>query len=463
MKRTLTAFALALLAVCAGAAAAGAGVFSAREDVRVAQTAVYGDASAANGVTVTTVTQYADERFWETVCTPGDDFSCAARYSFSQTGETAEPRGSSEFLRLSTGLRLGLDNDVQGGISDAYRDLFEETAPGTESERVVRLADYYDYYPISVSFSLGGVSGEYGEEALRRDAALGEREAAFLEALNIYFRIPVLEEETVRISIGKDARGNVASTGSASTDADNYAMTCLSAVRDGVCWFAFDAHTFEGKLADTSLLPGGFGVYRLTFAEDGEGGLAFGPVETLCSLDPEDFVLGLTLSEDGSRLLVHEDSGGDYRILAVDTKTGETRQDERLPDFFESSWLNLREGDGFFAVWTGLSRLAVVETAPDGSFRFALDAALYPDPENPLFSMAGDSLSLAFDGERLAVSGPLAGAYSHVKTADFFAAVYEGDGLRYYGEYESNLRTEKEREEGEGLCGMAEVRAAWGE
>ena len=461
MKRTLTAFALVFLAVCAGAAAAGAGVFSAREDVRVAQTAVYGDASAANGLTVTAVTQYADERFWETVCTPGDDFSCAARYSFSQTGETAEPREPSEYLRLSTGLRLGLDNDVQGGISDAYRDLFEETAPGTESERVVRLADYYDYYPISVSFSLGGVSDEYGEEALRHDA-LGEREGAFLEALNAYFRIPVLEEETVRISIGKDTRGNVASTGSGSTDADSYAMTCLSAVRDGVCWFAFDAHTFEGKLVDTSLLPGGFGVYRLTFAPDGEGGLAFGPVETLCSLDPEDSVLGLTLSGDGSRLLVHEDSGGDYRILAVDTKTGETRQDERLPDFFESSWLNLREGDGVLAVWTGLSRLAVVETAPDGSFRFALDAALYPDPENPLFSMADSTLSLAFDGERLAVSGPLTGAYSHVKTADFFVAVYEGDGLKYYGEYASGLRTEQEREKGEGMCGMEEIRADWG-
>lgn len=439
MKRSLACFLLLLVIAVGGSAAVFSQIFSKRDQVEITQETVFGDPAAAEGLTVTIPAGYRDQLFWETTCNLGEKTGADSSYVFFQTAQQAEETPREPYLQLSTQLYMGYrENSGEDGISQAYRELFEDTQPGTESERIIFLRDYYEYYPLSLEYQLTS-SSDFSDLLMQEEYEMGAYDGEpkrLFSAFAAYFRIPVLEEETLRISIGKDSEGRIASTGSGSTDDDNFAMYTVSAVRGNECYFAFDAHTYEGNLVDVSQISGGFGIYRMTFRDlQGQDfGVGLESLETVYRLDPQAGILGLTLSEDESRLLLHTREGSDYVVTGIDLASMQPVQRAVTKNVIvPNGGFSFFEEDGFFVVAT--DHLSVFTLEENGECSLALCVPIDYEKTNPTFLV--NSTRMAFDGERLAVCDYLTDAGTFGPNFDVF--VYDETGLVYDGRYHSSL------------------------
>ena len=433
MKRSLICFFLLLVLAAGGSAAVFSQVYAARDQVELRAETVFGDPACAEGLAVTVPVSYAGQAFWETTCFLGRETRAETSYRFFQTAQPDESEPQTPALDLGTEISFGYDSDAESGIALAYGELFEETGPGSERERVVRLADYYEYYPLTLYVTLPDRSEAYSEESYVRGLYKGAPERLF-SAFRDFFRVRVLESETIRISVSKDAQGRLAGVGSASTDSDSYGLWSVSAVRGNECYFAFNAVTQQGGTVDVSGVAGGFGVYRAVFCEE-EGELALSSLETVYPLDPETAILNLTLSPDESRLLLHTGEDGDYVITELDLGTFEPVRRTAAPGVVpEGGGASLFEEEGFLVAVT--DHLTVFTLAPGGDCALALSVPF--DYENePVFTPLLNSTSFVFDGSRLAVFDTLPDAAP--RGPNFYAAVYDASGLLYYGTYRSSL------------------------
>lgn len=80
-----------------------------------------------------------------------------------------------------------------------------------------------------------------------------------------FFKIPVIADEQVEISVSKGAGGRGISYGLKSTDSDSFSIRSESALTDDACYFTFTTRTVYGDIVDTNLIPGGYGIYRLPY------------------------------------------------------------------------------------------------------------------------------------------------------------------------------------------------------
>ena len=163
-------------------------------------------------------TRYEDYLFWETVYKPGREEEAVTEFAFSATPVREEAPVDYQGVHLENfqeyGLDLNMQEDEHSGLDRAYYELFQETAPGEEKTRTIRLKDYQEYYFIGgyvevpmLTVGLGGrMAYQYSEWTPE------------MEALAEYFKIPVLEEETREISITRHRDGDLHGLGGGSTD-----------------------------------------------------------------------------------------------------------------------------------------------------------------------------------------------------------------------------------------------------
>ena len=161
MKKVIAIVLLLSVLSCGVFCMISADVLSERSNVTIKENVIYGDSSYAEGATVFTRAEYDYHLFWNTIYRVGKTPTCETEYEFSAKKQygNSDRRHNGVILELDIkyGVNLAVPAEEQSGISKAFRELYDETEPGEEKKRLIRLQDYYTYYPIRVSMDLPGI------------------------------------------------------------------------------------------------------------------------------------------------------------------------------------------------------------------------------------------------------------------------------------------------------------------
>lgn len=454
MRKAMILTLLLLILSVGGVCVTAANVYAAHDQVQLTERVSGGDRSAADGLTVRLSSTYENRLRWDTTLPLDSPDGVRTEYRFSarQVPEPYERPRFGIFLYTELGpIYSSLDgNEPLSGVALAYQELAKTVGPGEKKNMEIRLRDYTDYYPLSVMLDFPGSYASFDavDEAYGWDPEPGTAYYA-LSKLRDYFKIPVLEETRWEISLGRSQNGAVNHVGSSLSDSsyDSFEMQTISVLTDDACYFTFDPHSANGAVMDTSEIPGGYGIYRLPYAEerhDENGHLVFGVdadgLETVYALDPEIHALYLHTDPEQGKLLLHAVENGKYMLTVIDLATMETLQKLELMDYDCASCSSTIFDEGsFIAVlaqdWeepTGMAAVIAVNDAGEYEFQYLCglraDAALYYLAQT----------ALAFDGEKLAISDFLRDSGT---SCSFFLEVYDASGLLYYGEFQNSLDT----------------------
>ena len=482
MKRAL---ALTLLLVLLGGVGLASGtvmIGSEADQVTVTEQVFYGQVSEVEGLAVHQQVEYDNHIRWDITYRPGEDPSAETEFTYSPTTFDFNYEGFYNGISISSSLdyaqsyrsletgqvqdnsaksQYGASAEELVGINRAYHALYEETDAGEEGTKTIRLADYYDYYPLQFELSHPNHSTwwnwslefdylEY-EEGEARDSRL---------AILDYFRIPVLEDETLELSIQKQADGQLWSTGYSSTDSDSYQIWARADYTDDAVYFTINNYTTNGNVMDLSMIPGGFGIYRLgvpvTTMENAEhypNKVPVQEVSTVFSLDPATVVTALQVSEDQTRLYLLTIEDGQHMFTVLDLETYEVLQKMTLgPCGNESFYWNLEcylyEKDNALIALVGAvadmnNAFCVLLPQADGTFEQAFltqQESIYRYSEDLNVFTVYSAGSFDWDGTRLAVCDRLSDhSQSRATYCSFAISVYDASGLLYMSGADSSL------------------------
>lgn len=469
MRKTLIVF-LALALVCAcGAAVCTHAVAAPREDVTFDEHVFAGDPAAAAGLQVQLQAALQRNLFWDsTVRFSGRDYTVDTAFRFSPVAVSREQPRQYSGVEVDTRVNAWTSSDTNPfGYGRAYQEILDTLEPGQTGTKVIRVADYYDEYPLWFSVDLPHLFITTLDRWDDHDAYATDAERDAMHALRDFFRIPMLPDEYVELQIDKDMDGSSSSYGvSTVQQGDRYWPSSESVVTDDACFFRLSNRTENGKLVDMSRIPGGYGIYILPYVQSEADSF---PDTYLCAdqlacffpLDPAVEIRHLGLTPDGSALALHTVENNIYYVTLIDVKTAAVLQKLAvMDDYTDEDYTNITETDEFTCIRVSERRICVLTQEADGQFQVALTSDF--DSELP-FAVGYSSISeMAFDGERLAlvrndetvlVNGAestkryLAGSTAGLITEDgtyvdncgFTVAVFDASGLAYYGGYCSSL------------------------
>lgn len=478
MRKTLVIF-LALVLVCGcGAALAAQAVGALREDITFQEHIFSGNPAAADGLTVQLNAGMQHKLNWEsTVQFSAQDYRAETSFCFLPAGQAEQPEMSYRGVEINfyhDAATTGSDDVF--GFSTAYQSLLDTLSPGESGSMTIRFADYYDAYPFEFYIDLPGVRYETlaNWENVSEDSEwLGERAQA---ALGRYFRIPVLPDEYVELGIDKDMDGKGSARSISSVmDGDRFWMNTECVVTDDACFFWFSNRTDQDKLVDTSLIPGGYGIYMLPYgplSPEAEASAFYGgntnevytdQLTCFFPVDPETRIEHLWLTPDKTRLLLHTVENNIYYVTLIDCKTGAVLQKLEVSTFDpKENYVNITETADFVCIQQTQGRICVLTQDADGLYQLALLSEYSPDAlYSPVYATVR---AMAFDGSRLAIvnndetvlvnydnytKGYLAGSTEALITPDgayfdncgFTLAVFDQNGIAYSGAYVSSLES----------------------
>lgn len=192
--------------------------------------------------------------------------------------------------------------------AESYMKKLLADIPAGDREKRVKLhtKELLDYYILS-----GWISGEGDIDMnfnILCDSEGSDYELEWAKnwkAWNDFFRIPVLDDEYYDVGLTKGSDGEIYETtdyGTAEGDDDFY-FNVQSCDTDEAAYFFFESHSMSGNVVDTSLIPGGYGIYRMPHGEK-DGKSSIERLETVYPLDPNAYYQSISASPDGKKLFV---------------------------------------------------------------------------------------------------------------------------------------------------------------
>lgn len=428
------------LSLC-GAAVAYTDALEPREEVVVTERLKAGDSSAAEGLSLTVHTSFRNNLFWDTYYTPGQPEATTSDYRASIKKDygdlTTEPDGI--YLSADTeGSFSSIDPDTVDptelrGLEKAYYELWLETPVGEERERTVYVKDYMDYYAIGGEINIPGLNLNF--EDFYRDEEFFSREAH--ELINGYFKIPVLENEKRYISIRKDENGQLRGLGGGSGDGESFYMWTTAVTLPDAVYFTINNRSNNETIVDTSLIPGGYGIYRLPyFASDGGSEVYLDELSTVKSLDEGFDIFFMLTDEAMEKLILIGKLQNSLRMLVIDAATMETVQDIEIVSEGNTGCWKYFDGGSFIVLFIDDDRTALIERQGG---EYVLRFVIEDEADGKLYNRY-DVKDMAWNGEKLAVSGfkALDDINEHY-VADFYYAVFDETGLVCFVDCDSSL------------------------
>lgn len=427
-----------------------------KANVTIQENVIYGDKSHAKGVTVFTRAHYDEHLFWNTSYTIEETPKILTDYEFhySQHHEYSERAGHGVLIDVD--LKYGYDTktpiDACVGLQKAYRELYDATPEGSKGTKTIRLQDYYDYYPVRVDFDLPGVLWQGCDY---KDLAFDEyaNERAVWDKFNAFFKIPI-PEDTPAFEITITKSGN--SVGIGSTHEVDYWFNSRSTYTSDRVFFSIgnkldSDDTGPQEYVDTSLIPGGYGIYSFSYknvrtSENTQGNATiFHPgyetgieEDTLAMVFPlEQYaeVVYMTLSNDESKLLVFTQEYDITYLTVIEIASMTQLQKLKIT---EAKQYTFYEYDNCI-VLNGWNYISAIEKQADGLCRLAFTVSRMKEVNDSNHQKGVDTV-MAFDGEKLVLVDRTGDAmHPGLETCGFTVAIYNITGLVYYAEYTSSL------------------------
>ena len=459
MKRIIaTVLLLSVLSVASFCMIGGA-AGKEKANVTIKENIIYGDKSYADGVTVFTKAHYNDHLFWNTTYTIGEKPRTSTDYEFRYFPHYEDSERSYHALTLDVGFKYGIDTrtpvEESVGLQKAYRELYDELEPGEQGKKSIYLQDYYTYYPVRIAIDLPGVLWQ-GNDYDRLDFDEYKNERAVWDKFNEFFKIPIPEDlPPIEISISRHKNDSGASAGVSDLGRDYY-FNVQDVYTDNRVFFSignkYDLKNGEdAKYIDTSLIPGGYGLYSFTYenvrnSSNTQGnntifypyyetGIDVDSLSMVFPLEQHQEVIYLTLSNDESKLLMFTKEYGSTYLTVIDAAAMSQLQKIKITD---AKQFTFYEYDNCI-VLNGWEYISVIEKQEDGLCRLAFTVSRMKEV-NDSNHKKGVATTMSFNNEKLVVVD-LATDKTHglLETCGFTVAVYNPTGLVYYGEYESSL------------------------
>lgn len=392
----------------------------------------YGDRSYAYGANISVEYVYSNNMFWNTELSLGEADTVITDYDFKYSNRQQSEYHYSGITPYSS-MNYSLDRNAlyAEGLDKAYKEIYDQTPFGVERTVTVKISDYYEYYPVSVNIHIPGYTYRSIDPADR----YGNQSASSKEiskAFNEFFKIPVSDKDTIEITVDKDESDGMSSN-TIHTNFFNLSSDCV--LGNGTCYIYIGNSNYDNTRADTSLIPGGYGIYAIEYGSDYEYGLDLGSLRNVFPLPENEAVSKLVLDEDQGLMYIFTMSNYKGYIYVVDTRSFEKVQklETELKVFY-----HITVGDSFFLLY-GDENIEVIEIDSNGFCRtaiFAKDAYSVDNSFHGLYvSAAAD-----FDGERLICVDHLhEGRFRSLELCSFYVSVYNETGLVYYGEYNCSL------------------------
>ena len=339
---------------------------------------------------------------------------------------------------------------------------------------MIKLIDYYDYYPILPDVDIPGlywtnISYDDLSEEYKSEKAVYDR-------LVDFFKIPMLETETVSISVGKDIYGNISTTGSGNTYSDEaneisdyYSPQTVSTYNATVCYFSFSNRTYKGNAVDTSGIEGGYGIYKINYtqgkyiSENGyfETGIDPSSLATCFPLDENYAVNEMWLSHDGLYLFcILLDTDDNAIFMQINAETMEAVSTISFQGDVLEYDITVYPYDDFSAVLAN-DAVTVFVPSDSGAYekRFSVPISDYVSGG---FKWLYESAVMDYNGERLAVVGNLPEQlYMTYQTCDFYIAVYGANGIEFYAEYKNSLSVNSYSGSYKANCHPEKLKVKW--
>lgn len=454
-KATIIMFIVLILSL-GGTCFAAVRIYDSRDEVTLTEMITWGNKDSVQDLTMQMHIMYQDRLHWTTTVPMSNPKEAVTEYKFSIIPIYADlDRDSGLSMDSSIDTSLVQDKILQGkteGVVKAYEELADTIGPGEEAEKEIYLKDYMDYYQYTIQLDIPGTeiyrAARWSNRTIKQ-----EQENDTIKKLNDFFKIPVLEEERSYISIGKNEQGNIYHTGSGTGESDFFYMWTFNAIAEDKLYFTFDTHSQDGVVVDTSLIPGGYGIYCLPFDGSLEGNeenadrisADVDGLQKAYSLDPQIDVIYLHLNGKKDKLMLHAEEKGKYVVTVIDIATMGTLQKIEIMDWDEDYNNQIYEKDDFTVNIVhkpkeeGVVEAVVLAENKKGEYEIAFISEIQ-NKKIPSFNTS--NMYLDFDGTRLAMSGFLEDEEQYYRqTCNVFVAVCDASGMQYYGEYRNSLET----------------------
>ena len=440
MKKALTLTALLLVALIAATVAISMLIMDGKDKIEIAQQTLYGDKTAADGIVLDIESNYRRYLFWNTRYIEGAEPKTHTTYTFYDIQQRFDHKNDTHPMEIQDDIMYGYDKDLDWGITKAYNELYDQVKPGEQKEMEINLTDYYDFYPISVFINIPNNYMGWSSSVLHsNDESLKYDHGRYISPFTEYFKIPILPESRMTISIGKSQSGNSISTGGSYRGTDYFELYSHSVQNERAFFFVFDAHTNNNNLVDTSQIKGGFGIYMLPYTVSGKDTeICVDDIQTVFGLDPNAHIIELEISDDGRLMYLYTIENGIYTLTVIDATTYKQVQKLQIGKAGErGDRYSHYRGDGFIAFMLDRFDLYVYTQNPDSTYSFGFKTEIDRNDEE-IYYLAKADLFLNCDGERLVVC-KLDTNKTDYSTYSLSMMVYTKDGLQYMGRYTPSL------------------------
>lgn len=454
MRKAFAVLALLLVLAVGIVTAAAVTVGGCADAVSLQHTTLYGDVSAAVGVRVTGRLQLHRRLFWEVEFPLVEDPGAVVTFEHhlldqTQPGQGHEPSGvmlSAYSIGGASTSGSFEEEDWRSlgepfrSLTPVFRDVASRAPAGEDYTETVYVKDYFDYYPLSVDVDV--VKFDLWQLPDGSESTPEALSAAFAE----FFRVPVLEENTLTVSIGKNAAGQVQSVDVYDPENTGPELYGPSVVDGQAAYFALNF----GEKTDVSLISGGAGIYCLPYdipdtADGGEELPVIHP-ERLANVFPlpqGTQVSEMIFSPQGTLLLLSRQDGWlcltELEIPDVPGEALRQISHQQVLPVAEGEYLR---GSVLFddCLLTADARGAFVLLQQDaaGSYRPVLTGDVTAAEAAGMSIPFGPDMTFLWDGQRL-VAAQYAVQMYHEGCNDLYAAVFTADGLQYVGHIASSL------------------------
>lgn len=282
---------------------------------------------------------------------------------------------------------------LKAPFSDNAKEFFtklrEEISSGEEKKLKIKVQDVLDYYIIGGDIRINENMGMLDFWIISEYWETNRYEIEMWSKLHEFFKIPVIDDEYQYLTVSSDSSGSGVSVleessvvsedaeaeytlfsldsafggsdkASSSKQSDSFQFTTISCVSRDAAYFTFDPHTQNGKLVDTSLIPGGYGIYRMAYDEESDVP-KMGELEMIYSLDTDKEYSGIYASPDGRKLFLtyytsrtdNEDEQSKVCLAAeiIDTESRACDESFTVMESTKSEWIGVRD-DGEYLLFT---------------------------------------------------------------------------------------------------------------
>jgi len=438
VKKVVCLLCILALLSCGGIVTVAAVVNQNKDTVTITEEVRYGDVTLADGFAVDLKVQYDEHLLWETVYEKAGEEKTKTAFQFSpkELQWEYEYRQEPVAINVAFDSHIDLESPIESlsGLAKAYRQIFEQTQPGQEARWNVYVKNYYEYYPLFIRLELPDNEIWIDERWLSDGSGLMNGEQELFEKFVSFFRIPVAANDTIEVVVDRDQSNGMMSQSVSSDHMQLYSESVVT--EDGMCYFTLSNYWDEDdEMMDSSLIPGGYGLYSFRFGKPGtysKSGVDIDSLKMAYALDEQITILHLSLNKEQTKLLLFTEEAEEYYFSIIDRDTMEMSQKFKL-----ESWGEICEYDDFLVVsGEQISLFAVTE---DGGYeqRFSIASE---QPELQVRWKIAPEASMDYNGEHLIVANWLMEQENNwMQTCDFYLLICGPEGMEYYGTYRNSL------------------------